>query len=113
MPAYFNEYIDKEKATLNYNLCSYSYLNTGSLYKNINCSQILNGAMDRGFAEAYILYLHLVLDYGGIPISKLGDRYRMGAKYPVFMEICYIRRTINNILVDLQTKLNKFIVNFV
>ena len=87
---------------LNINLCEYSYLNTGSLYKNINCSLILNGVMDKTYAETFVLFLDVVRNYSGIGLSKLGEVYRQGATYPVYMEICYTRRTLNNVFKFLQ-----------
>lgn len=49
LPAFFDNYKNLENAMLNYNMCDYSYLNTGSLYKGINCSNILDGIMNKGF----------------------------------------------------------------
>jgi hypothetical protein len=46
-----------ENKMLNFNMCEYSYLNTGSLYKGINCSAILDGMMNQGFTETYTFLL--------------------------------------------------------
>lgn len=70
---------------LGYNLCAYSYLNTGSLYVNLNCSLIFDGAMNRGFSETYILLIKSLQDYGGVLMKDLGKTKRPGAKYPLFM----------------------------
>jgi len=35
-------------------------------------------------------------------MSKLGDLYRIGAIYPVYMEICYVRRNLNVIFTYLK-----------
>ena len=88
---------------ININLCDYSYLNSGSLYRGINCSLILNGVMDKTYAETYIMFLSLVRNYSGVGLSKLGEVYRQGATYPVYMEVCYTRRTLNNMFKSLQT----------
>ena len=84
------------------NLCEYSYLNTGTLYKGINCSLILDGVMDLNYPETYIRYIATVNTYSGVGLSQLGDQIRQAATYPVYMELCYIRRTLNNIFVYLQ-----------
>jgi hypothetical protein len=60
LPSFFNDYMLQVSKMLGTNLCTYSYLNTGALYKNINCSRILNGIMDTGFQEAYAAYFDLV-----------------------------------------------------
>lgn len=100
---------------MGYNLCEYSYLNSGPLYDNINCSLIFNGIMDKSLTETNELYLSVVREYSGSasPISQLGKIFRDGAKYPVFMEICYTRRTLNNIIRYLQDKLLKYSQSYI
>lgn len=93
---------------LNYNLCDYSYLNTGSLYKGINCSKLLDGMMNRGFTETYAFLLQTIQALRGVPLPDLGTQRRPSAQYPFFMEICHARRTINNILAVIQ---NRFTVS--
>jgi hypothetical protein len=102
LPSYFADYEELERSMLKVRLCDYAYLNSGSLYNNINCSLILNGIMDQTYAETYVLFLALVNNYTGTGLSKLGNVYRPGATYPVFMEICYTRRTLNNMFIELQ-----------
>jgi hypothetical protein len=89
---------------LNYNLCEYSYLNTGSLYKGIDCSNILDGMMNRGFTETYVFLLQTIKALRGAPLSTLGAQNRPSAHYPFFMEVCYARRTINNMIAVVQKK---------
>ena len=57
LPSYFDSYKEIERGMLDFNLCKYSYLNTGSLYKNINCSLILDGMLDKGFTQTYSFLL--------------------------------------------------------
>lgn len=45
-------------------------------------------------------------------MSKLGETYRMGAVYPVFLEIIYIRRNLNVIFTKLKTDFEAKIPGF-
>ena len=53
--------------------------------------------MKKGFVETFAIYNSLVCNYSGVELSQLGNIYRQGAVYPVFMEIAYTQRTLNNI----------------
>ena len=72
LPPAFVGYDQLKEKLLSNNLCDFAYLNNGTLYRNINCSLILDGVMDKNYAETYILYLSLVRNYSGVGISKLG-----------------------------------------
>ena len=113
LPAFFASYENIEEQTLNMNLCEYSYLNTGTLYKGINCSLILDGVMDLNYPETYIRYIATVNTYSGVGLSQLGDQIRQAATYPVYMELCYIRRTLNNIFVYLQDEFSKLLLPYI
>jgi hypothetical protein len=113
LPSYFADYEQLERSMLSINLCDYAYLNGGSLYNNINCSLILNGVMDQTYAETYVLFLALARNYTGVGLSQLGNVYRPGATYPVFMEICYTRRTLNNVFIYLQKAFSAKLTPFV
>lgn len=89
---------------LNFNLCEYSYLNTGSLYQGIDCGEVLDGMMNRGFTETYAFLLQNIEALSGVPLSDLSAQRRPAAKYPFFMEVCYTRRTINNMLAVIQDR---------
>lgn len=55
------------------------------------------------------MFLSLVRNYSGVGLSKLGEVYRQGGTYPVYMEICYTRRTLNNMFKSLQNSLTGLI----
>ena len=79
------------------NWCSnYLYLNTGLIYERINCSLVLNGIMETNYANTAFIFLDLVRNYSGIGLTKLGEVYRQGAKYPVFMEVMYTRNFLDS-----------------
>jgi hypothetical protein len=98
LPDYFKSYRTNERKMLDTKLCDYSYLNVDPLLNSINCSLILNGVMSKTYSETYVMYLTLISNYSGIGLSQLGNVYRQGATYPVFLEICYIQRTLSSML---------------
>jgi len=50
LPSYFDGYKDYETSVLAQNLCKYSNQSVSSLYKNIDCLSVLNGALNIGFS---------------------------------------------------------------
>lgn len=97
---------------LGYNLCDYSYLNTGSLYKGLNCSVMLDGMMNRGFTETYAFLLQSIENFRGVALPELGTQLRQSARYPFYMEVCYARRTINNMLAVVQSRFTTAIYGY-
>jgi len=59
--------------------------------------------MKKSYPEVFAQYKQLVRNYTGTGISKLGNVYRVGAHYPVFLEICYVRRNLNLIFSFLKS----------
>lgn len=57
--------------------------------------------------ESYVLYLNLIRSYIGAEITQLGTIYRENAKYPVFMEIAFLRETLKNILKQIENELTE------
>jgi len=56
---------------------------------------VLNGIVTKTYPEIFSQYKALARNYTGTGISKLGEVYRFGAAYPVYMEICFLRRATN------------------
>lgn len=70
---------------LTINLCTFSYLNTGSLYKNIDCSKIFDGVMNKGLSETYVLFDQGIKVNGGIRMKDFNTKFRPKATYPLWM----------------------------
>jgi hypothetical protein len=58
--------------------------------------------MQNGFGPTISLYMDLIADNMGVQMKDFGSTYRVGAKFPVYMELYYIRKTVYNMLVYLQ-----------
>ena len=70
LPTYFEGYQMSERNALSRSLCIAN--NTGLLYSEINCSQILNGVLTKNYAETFIIFTSLTRNFTGVGISKLG-----------------------------------------
>ena len=100
LPSYFEAYQMQESNALSRSLCFAN--NTGLLYSEINCSQILNGVLTKNYAETFMIFTSLTRNFTGVGISKLGQTYRQGATYPVWMEVLFTRDTIGNMFQSLK-----------
>ena len=98
LPSYFDSYTALEHRFLYSNLCQYYHMNDHTFYRPINCSQILDGILTKSYPETVVMYQSVASEYMGLGWSKLLGMTRVGARYPVYMQICYPRHLISSIL---------------
>ena len=49
-----------------------------------------------------MIFTSLTRNFTGVGVSKLGETYRQGATYPVWMEVLFTRDTIGNMFQSLK-----------
>lgn len=101
LPSYFSDYVTKEINMLTSNLCSLK-LNNQKIYTGMKCGKVLGGIMHKGFAQSIIFYNDLTNKYSYTPMSAFATTYKKGSLYPVFIELLYIRRSLYNLITDLE-----------
>lgn len=69
--------------------------------------------MEKRYTNVIPQYKSLIRNYSGGGVSKLGDTYRAGAVYPVFLEIFFMRKYIKTTIENLQFEFLKRIPGFI